>query len=43
MADEWPLKMDSEREGSSFSILIVAFVLLLAFVFPPFDRIRQPF
>ena len=40
MADEWPLKMDSEREGSTFAIVII---LSFAISFAFFDRIRQPF
>src|SRR5208282_1440561 len=39
MADEWPLKMDSERDGSTFAIRIPSCALLFAI----FDRIRQPF
>src|ERR1035437_4591993 len=35
MADEWPLKMDSEREGSTLAIPTVLLAL--------FDRICQPF
>src|SRR5712692_2654669 len=35
MADEWPLKMDTERESSNLATRIISFAL--------FDRIRQPF
>src|SRR5271157_5380436 len=39
MADEWPLKVDSEREGSTLAIRILSFALQFAL----FDRICQPF
>src|SRR6266481_3824817 len=35
MADEWPFKMDSERESSNLAIPIISFAL--------FDGVRQPF
>ena len=35
MADEWPLKMDSKREGPNRAIFVISFAL--------FDRIREPF
>ncbi len=39
VADEWPLKMDSERAGSNLVICILSFEIQFAL----FDRIRQPF
>src|ERR1017187_7692710 len=38
MANEWPLKMNSEREGSTLDVILLIIVLLAIF-----DCIRQPF
>src|SRR5208283_4499014 len=41
MADEWPLEMNSEREGSGLANQRVTFARVFAIAFTRFDRIRQ--